>query len=211
STGSSNIAIGASAGKNLTKGSNNIDIAALGVAGESNTTRLGKKGTQTSAFIAGVSGVTIAGGVGVIIDTNGHLGTIVSSKQFKDHIQPMDKASEAILSLKPVTFRYKKELDPEAIPQFGLVAEQVEKVDPDLVARDEQGKPYSVRYEAVNAMLLNEFLKAHRTIDAQEKKIEALDSTVTELKMLAAKQSAQIQKIGAQLGSHRANTKLADN
>ena len=81
----------------------------------------------------------------------------------------MDKASEAILALKPVTFRYKQELDPEGIPQFGLVAEEVEKVDPDLVARDEQGKPYTVRYEAVNAMLLNEFLKARRQIDAAAK------------------------------------------
>ena len=96
----------------------------------------------------------MAGGVGVIIDTNGHLGTVVSSERFKDATKPMDKASEAILALKPVTFRYKKELDPQSIPQFGLVAEQVEKVDPELVARDSDGKPYSVRYEAVNAMLL---------------------------------------------------------
>src|SRR2546430_4008521 len=87
-----------------------------------------------------------------------------SSARFKDEIKPMDKASEAILALKPVTFRYKKELDPDRIPQFGLVAEQVEKVNPDLVARDDQGKPYTVRYEAVNAMLLNEFLKEHRTV-----------------------------------------------
>src|SRR5262249_50043606 len=92
--------------------------------------------------------------------------------------KPMDKASEAILSLKPVSFRYKKELDPEGIPQFGLVAEQVEKVNPDLVARDDQGKPYTVRYEAVNAMLLNEFLKARRQIDAQQKQIDALTATV---------------------------------
>ena len=106
--------------------------------------------------------MTVAGGVGVIIDTNGHLGTVVSSARFKEAIKPMDKASEAILSLQPVTFRYKTALDPKGIPQFGLVAEQVEKVNPDLVARDDQGKPYTVRYEAVNAMLLNEFLKEHR-------------------------------------------------
>ena len=80
----------------------------------------------------------------------------------------MDKASEAILALQPVTFRYKNELDPDGIPQFGLVAEQVEKVNPDLVARDEQGKPYTVRYEAVNAMLLNEFLKEHRKVEEQK-------------------------------------------
>ena len=99
------------------------------------------------------------------------LGTVVSSARFKEAIKPMDKASEAILALKPVTFRYKHELDPDGIPQFGLVAEEVEKVNPDLVARDEQGKPYTVRYEAVNAMLLNEFLKEHR-------KVEALEATV---------------------------------
>ena len=98
----------------------------------------------------------------MIVDTNGHLGTVVSSKRFKEEIKPMDKASEAILSLEPVTFRYKHELDPDDIPQFGLVAEDVEKVNPDLVAHDERGKAYTVRYEAVNAMLLNEFLKEHR-------------------------------------------------
>src|SRR5205823_10650766 len=105
---------------------------------------------------------------GVIIDTNGHLGTVVSSARFKDQIKAMDKASEAILALQPVTFRYKHDLDPAGIPQFGLVAEQVEKVNPDLVARDEQGKPYTVRYEAVNAMLLNEFLKEHRKVQDLE-------------------------------------------
>ena len=108
----------------------------------------------------------------MFIDSNGHLGTSTSSARFKDDIQPMDSASEAILSLQPVTFRYKKELDSKAIPEFGLVAEQVEKVDPDLVARDAQGKPYSVRYEAVNAMLLNEFLKEHR-------RVEKLEATVS--------------------------------
>ena len=111
----------------------------------------------------------MAGGVGVIVDTNGHLGTVSFLATFKDEIKPMDKASEAILSLKPVTFRYKHELDPEGIPQFGLVAEEVEKVNPDLVARDEKGKAYTVRYEAVNAMLLNEFLKEHRKVQEQGK------------------------------------------
>ena len=125
-----------------------------------------KRALKRPHIIAGISGTTVAGGVGVVIDTNGRLGTIVSSARFKDAIQPMDKASEAILSLQPVTFRYKHDLDPDGIPQFGLVAEQVEKVNPDLVARDDQGKPYTVRYEAVNAMLLNEFLKEHRKVEA---------------------------------------------
>src|SRR6202011_1757973 len=102
-------------------------------------------------------------GLEVKVDSAGHLGTVGSSERFKDAIKPMDKASEALLALKPVTFHYKKELDPDGTPQFGLVAEDVEKVNPDLVVRDADGKPYSVRYEAVNAMLLNEFLKQHRT------------------------------------------------
>src|SRR5439155_25550103 len=143
-------------------------------------------------FIAGISGVTVAGGVGVIVDTNGQLGTVVSSERFKDEVKPMDKASEAILALKPVTFRYKHEFDPDGIPQFGLVAEQVEKVKPALVARDEQGRPFTVRYEAVNAMLLNEFLKEH-------KKTEKLEATVASLIATVKEQAAQIQKVSAQL------------
>ena len=137
-TGHSNLAFGTAAGLNLTTGSNNIEIGNVGVAAESNTIRLGTVGTQQATYIAGISGKTVAGGVSVMIDTNGHLGTLTSSARYKDKIQPMDKASEAILSLQPVTFRYKKELDPQGIPQFGLVAEQVAKVDPDLVARDER-------------------------------------------------------------------------
>jgi uncharacterized coiled-coil protein SlyX len=118
----------------------------------------------------------------------------------------MDKASEAILALRPVTFHYKPELDPKGIPQFGLVAEQVEKVNPDLVARDEQGKVYTVRYEAVNAMLLNEFLKEHRIVQEQETTITELKSTVAQqqegMKAFAAtlkEQAAQIQKVSAQI------------
>src|SRR4029077_2390943 len=137
-SGSLNTALGQNAGSALFGGeSNNIDIGANveGVTGESNTIRIGKTANQGRTFIAGISGVTVAGGVGVIVDTNGQLGTVVSSERFKDAIKPMDKASEAILALKPVAFRYKHELDPKGIPQFGLVAEEVEKVNPDLVAR----------------------------------------------------------------------------
>ena len=139
-TGSFNIGLGVNAGSELTTGDNNIDIANKGVAGEENTIRIGKAETQTATFIAGISGATVPDGVGVIIDTSGHLGTVVSSARFKDGIKPMDKASESVLALKPVTFRYKHELDPEGIPQFGLVAEQVEKVNPDLVVRDAKGR-----------------------------------------------------------------------
>jgi hypothetical protein len=195
-TGSFNIAVGSSAGNNLTTGSNNIDIYDSGLAGDSNTIRIGTEGTQTVTFIAGISGAIVAGGVGVIIDTNGHLGTVVSSERFKDQIKPMDKASEAILALKPVTFRYKHELDPDAIPQFGLVAEQVEKVNPDLVTRDAEGKIYTVRYEAVNAMLLNEFLKEHRKVQELEKDLRA---TIAQQQKQIEALSAGLQKVATGL------------
>jgi trimeric autotransporter adhesin len=197
--GAHNIALGNNAGFSLTIGSNNIDIGNLGVAAEANTIRIGTVGTQTNTYIVGISGVTVAAGVGVIVDTNGHFGTVVSSKRFKDGIKPMDKASEAILALKPVTFRYKHELDPDGIPQFGLVAEQVEKVNPDLVARDDQGKPYSVRYEAVNAMLLNEFLKEHRKMEEQGATIAEFKKEIANLTATVKEQAAQIQKVSAQV------------
>src|SRR6266540_2749375 len=208
-TGNGNIALGAGAGDNLTTGDNNIDIGNEGVAGEANTIRIGTSGDQTKTFIAGISGTAVTG-VAVRVSSSGQLGTAPSSKRFKDEIKPMDKSSEAILALKPVTFRYKKELDPEGIPQFGLVAEEVEKVNPALVARDAQGKVYTVRYEAVNAMLLNEFLKEHRRVQKQEAMITELKSTVAQQKQdfratvaqLTARleeQAAQIQNVSAQL------------
>ena len=110
----------------------------------------------------------------MFIAGNGQLGTVQSSARFKNEIKPMDKASEGILALQPVTFRYKEELDPEGIPQFGLVAEEVEKVNPDLIVRDEDGKVSAVRYEAVNAMLLNEFLKERGKVQELEKQVAAL-------------------------------------
>jgi hypothetical protein len=149
--------------------------------GESNTIRIGTVGTQTATYVAGIMGKTVPAGVPVSVNASGQLGTVTSSARFKAEIQPMDEASEAVLALKPVRFRYKKEIDPDLTPQFGLVAEDVEKVNPDLVVRDAGGKPYTVRYEAVNAMLLNEFLKAHRKMEEQaamiakqQKQIEAL-------------------------------------
>jgi Chaperone of endosialidase len=198
-TGSNNIAVGTYAGVNLTTGGNNIDIGNYGVAGDSDKIRIGTQGTQTATFIAGIRGATVAGGVGVIVGPNGKLGTVTSSARFKDEIKPMNKASEAILALKPVTFHYKHELDPDGIPQFGLVAEEVAKVNPDLVARDEEGKAYTVRYEAVNAMLLNEFLKEHRKVEEQDRKIaeqnnQAQDqkAAITQLQSTVAKQDAAI-------------------
>ncbi len=208
--GSNNIALGYQSGTNLTQ-SDNIDIGNVGVAGDANTIRIGTVGTHNNTFTSGVSGVTVAAGVSVVIDDNGQLGTVTSSERFKDAIKPMDKASEAILSLKPVTFRYKHELDPAGIPQFGLVAEQVEKVNPDLVARDEQGKPYTVRYEAVNAMLLNEFLKEHGTVQELKTTVSKQETTIAqqekEIEALSAAlkaQAAQIQKVSDRLAASEA-------
>jgi hypothetical protein len=134
----------------------------------------------STTFVAGISGSAITG-TAVVVNANGRLGVATSSERFKAEIRPMDKASEVLLALKPVTFRYKEEIDPEGIPQFGLVAEEVKKVNPALVTRDAQGKVFTVRYDAVNAMLLNEFLKEHRKVEEQEatiarqqKQIEAL-------------------------------------
>jgi hypothetical protein len=199
STGIYNIGIGYAAGSRITTGSNDINIGNVGFANQSNTIRIGTRGTQTATHIAGISGTTVAGGVGVIINTDGQLGTITSSARFKEAIKPMDEASEAILALKPVTFRYKKELDPNGVQQFGLVAEEVEKVNPALVARDEQGKPYSVRYEAVNAMLLNEFLKEHRINEEQESKIEEQEAKIARQQKQIDALTAGLQKVTAQL------------
>jgi Chaperone of endosialidase len=197
-TGFNNIGLGLSAGSANTTGSNNINIGNAGVDGESKTIRLGDS-HQIATYIAGISGVTVADGVGVIIGTDGHLGTVVSSARYKDSIKPMDKASEVILGLKPVTFRYKHELDPAGIPQFGLVAEEVEKANPGLVARDKHGKPYTVRYEAVNAMLLNEFLKEHYTVQQQGATITELQKEIADLTATVKEQAGQIQKVSAQL------------
>ena len=146
-----------------------------------------------------------------MISSKGKLGTIASSKRFKDNILPMDKAGEAILALKPVTFRYKKELDPDGIPQFGLVAEQVEKVNPDLVARDEQGKAYTVRYEAVNAMLLNEFLKEHRKVESLEKAMSDQQKENAAMRAMLKAQAAQIQKVSDQLRAQAAPRVVAND
>jgi Chaperone of endosialidase len=228
-TGSNNVALGANAGINLTTGNNNIHIGALGVAGESNTIRIGKQGVQKIAYMQGISGATVPAGATVIVDIKGHLGTVQSSARFKDEIKPMDKASEAILALKPVMFRYRHELDPEGTPQFGLISEEVEKVNPDLVARDEKGQAYTVRYEAVNAMLLNEFLKEHRkveqleaTVAQQRKDFEAVlaqqhhefqmqreqvQAVTTRLK----EQAAQIQRVSTQLEFTKSASQIVTN
>jgi endosialidase-like protein len=182
STGALNVALGDDAGSGVTTANNVIAIGTQ-VAGEN---------VSDTCYIGNIFNQTSSGGAGVFVNSAGKLGTGTSSRRFKDDIKPMDQTSEAILALQPVTFRYKKEIDPEGRSHFGLVAEDVEKVNPDLVVRDKEGKPYTVRYDQVNAMLLNEFLKAHR-------KVQDLEATVarqqTQIEVLAS----GLQKVSAQI------------
>src|SRR6266545_4424829 len=196
-TGSNNTAIGYSAGSNVTTADHVICVDSGG-QNISNSCFIGTPGVHGNTYVAGIYGAPINGGsaTAVYIDSDGKLGTFFSSARFKQDIQSMDNASEAILALRPVSFHYKKELDSKRTAQFGLLAEEVENVNPDLVTLDRDGKPYTVRYEAVNAMLLNEFLKAHRKMEEQQKQIEAL---TTELKQ----QAAFIQEVSMQVGLNR--------
>ncbi len=190
-SGFNNIALGAGAGANLTTGDSNIDIANPGVAGESNTIRIGLEGTQTGTFIAGIRDQQVGNDlVPVQIDSFGKLGTTVSSRRFKRDIKPMGHVSEAILALKPVTFRYKSDAA-STVPQFGLIAEEVAEVNPDLVVRDKNGEIYSVRYDAVNAMLLNEFLKEHKNVQELKSTAATQDATIAGLKSTVARQEAR--------------------
>ncbi len=225
STGNQNTAIGYFAGLNLTTGGNNV---ALGFnAGASQTTgtenvylganMFGVAGESNACYIKSIFGQTTASGIPVFINSNNKLGTATSSKRFKEEIKKMEKSSEALFALNPVTFRYKKEIDPTGTSQFGLVAEDVEKVSPDLVVRDQEGKPYSVRYDQVNAMLLNEFLKEHKKVEqqngkleSQARKIQEEQTTITHLQKEmetviahSKEQDSQIQRVSAQLDRSR--------
>jgi hypothetical protein len=211
--GRSNTAIGFGAGANQTTGSGNVYIGTVDV--------FGVPGENNACYIASIFGQTSPGGVPVVINSNNKLGTVTSSKRFKENIKSMDKASEALFSLQPVTFRYKKEIDSQEIPQFGLVAEDVERVHPGLVVRDKEGKPYTVRYEQINAMLLNEFLKEHRKVEQQQATIRQLESTVaqqrkdfqatvTQLTARLDEQAAQIQKVSAQLEASKPAPQLVN-
>lgn len=179
--GVGNIALGFSAGINITTGGNNIDIGHPGVAGDTNIIRIGLTGTQTNTFIAGIYNATASGGTAVFVTSSGQLGTLTSSARFKQNIQHMGDASDVLLALQPVTFQYKPEIDPRGLAQFGLIAEQVEKVEPDLVVHDKEHGIYTVRYEAVNAMLLNEFLKQHQKVEEQNKEIHELEARLEAL------------------------------
>jgi Chaperone of endosialidase len=200
-TGTGNTALGFGAGINVTTATNVICLGA-GVLGANE---------NNSCFIGNVFNRTSPGGTAVFVDSNGKLGTITSSRRFKEEIEPMAQASEGLFALKPVTFRYKKGIDPQRIPQFGLVAEDVEAVNPDLVVRDEEGKVNTVRYDAVNAMLLNEFLKEHRKVEElssivaeQRKEVNALAAAVKE-------QAAQVQKVSAQVELSKAEPQMVVN
>ena len=170
-----------------------------GVAGESNTTRIRNVYT------------TVANGRAVYVNADNKIGTLSSSRRFKHDIQPMDRSSETLFALKPVTFRYKKDADPSQALSFGLIAEDVAQVSPELITRDEEGKPQTVRYEAVNAMLLNEFLKEHRKLETQTRKVDDQEAKIAqqqkEIQTLMAsvrQQSAQIQKVNARLEASNA-------
>jgi hypothetical protein len=186
-TGGNNTALGWGAGINVTTANN---VIAIGHAGAN---------VSNSSFIGNVFNQLSSQGTGVFINSAGKLGTTPSSRRVKENITPMGKASEVILALKPVTFHYKKDIDPQSAPQFGLVAEEVEKVNPDLIVRDNEGKPYSVRYDQVNAMLLNEFLKEHRKNEEQQATIARLIATDTHQQKQIEALTAALHKVSAQL------------
>jgi hypothetical protein len=194
STGPGNVAVGSEAGAALTTGNGNVCLGAFvrGVAGESNTTRI--RNVYSS----------VASDRAVYVTSDNKIGTLVSSRRFKEDIKPMDKASEAILALKPVSFRYKKDIESNGSIMFGLIAEDVEKADPDLVTRNEKGEAEAVRYDAVNAMLLNEFLKEHKTEQEQ-------GATIAELKKQIAVLTAGLQKVSVQLEVSKPATQTVQN
>jgi hypothetical protein len=195
STGDYNTALGAGAGTEPGIGGNNIYIGDPGFAGDTNVISIGgiaASGTPyTDAFIGAVYD-TVVTDRSVYIAADGHLGTLASSRRYKDEIKPMDKASEALFALQPVTFRYKQQIDPSNKLSFGLIAEDVAKISPDLISRDREGKPQTVRYDAVNAMLLNEFLKEHKTVQEQGATIARLEKQIDAL-------TAGLQRVTAQL------------
>jgi hypothetical protein len=202
-TGDGNIALGAFAGSNVTTANNVIAIGSFGA------------NLSDSCFIGHIRGITTANAdaIPVLIDSAGQLGTMSSSRRFKKEIKPMDSASETILALNPVTFHYKS--DKTGTSQFGLIAEEVAEVNPDLVVRDENGEIYTVRYEAVNAMLLNEFLKAHRKAEQQEATIAQLKqdfrATVAELNARLKEQDSKIEKVSAQVEVSKLAPQMAVN
>jgi hypothetical protein len=205
STGTGNIALGYFAGSNISSGSNNIDVGNSAPGNESDTIRIGN--TQTAAYLAGVSGVTVSSGVQVYIDSNGQLGTLTSSARFKEDVTDMAGASRPLMQLRPVTFRYKAPYDDGSHRlQYGLIAEEVAKVDPELVQFDAKGQAQTVRYHYVNMMLLNEVQRQEAELANQTTAVGTLralaDRQRAELdqqKQLLAEQGARLQKLEALL------------
>jgi Chaperone of endosialidase len=213
-TGGNNIALGSNAGSNLATGHDNIDIGNVGIAGDSSTIRIGDTvNAKITTFIAGISTAPVTG-TPVVVAGNGQLGVAPSSARFKDEIKPMDQASEAVLALKPVTFHYKS--DKSGTPQFGLIAEEVAQVNPDLVVRDENGEIYTVRYDAVNAMLLNEFVKEHGKVQKLEAAVaqqrKDFQSTIAQqqksLQSRLAEQEKQIEALASSLQKVKAQIEI---
>ena len=213
-SGNFNTMVGNRAGAGLTSGDDNIYIGATagsGVTSENGTIRIGDPNFVAACYIAGINGQTANGGAAVFVDANGKLGTVTSSARFKDDIKPMDNASESILALRPVTFRYKKQIDVNGAPQFGLVAEDVAKVNPDLVINGRDGKPYTVRYEAVNAMLLNEFLKEHKAFLKEQRKVQELEANGARQQKQIEALTAGLQKVSAQLETSKSAPEVVVN
>jgi hypothetical protein len=210
-TGNNNTADGFQALINNTTGNFNIALgntAGSGVSTADDVICIGAPGADVShsCYIGNIFNQSSPSGLAVFVNSDGKLGTIMSSSKFKENITPMDRASEAILALQPVTFRYKKDFDSTGTPQFGLLAEDVAKVNPDLVVRDKEGNPYSVRYDQVNAMLLNEFLKERKKVEDQYATIAQLKSDATkqevatiDLKAMVAQQQKAMEVLTAQL------------
>ena len=200
-TGGLNTALGVGAGGSVTTANNVICIGA-NVSGENVT---------NSCYIGNIFGATSSSGVAVFVNGIGKLGTVTSSKRFKEEIKPMGTTSEALFSLRPVAFHYKKEIDPAGTPQLGLVAEDVEKINPDLIVRDKEGKPYSVRYDQVNAMLLNEFLKEHCKNEEQGRDIQEQKATIALQQKQIEALTAGLQKVSAQLEASKPAPQVVNN
>jgi hypothetical protein len=179
--GDLNIAIGQGAGLDLAIGSHNVYIGHGGAATESNTIRIGAGGTQTATYVAGIWGSTSASGVPVLVNVSGQLGTSSSSRRFKDEIRGMDEESDILMKLRPVAFYYKPEYDDTRTRQYGLVAEEVAELAPQLVVYDEGGEPQAVRYHFINAMLLNEVQKQRRRLEEQQETIQDLEARLATL------------------------------
>ena len=203
STGSDNVCVGPGAGFSIINGSGDVCIGS-GVEGlaENNTTRIRNIGSTPQGSGLAVT-VEFVGGT--------RLGYVPSSRRYKEDISPMDKASEALFALRPVTFRYKKKIDPTQIPAFGLIAEEVEKVNPDLVAHNPEGQPESVRYQYINAMLLNEFLKEHKAFAEQQDKMKGLQAAVDALARTVKEEAVQIQKMSAQVEVGKSTARVVSN